>query len=417
MASVKPYFDTRSPRKDGTCPLKLAITHKGNTVLVSLQIYLLPEYWDPRKQEVVKDKRKSVYNEVIRRRLVLAENVILRLGEKGELASLSASELKKRIEAGDNSEPAPAEIARPLVKDVFLQFIDTCRTEGTKTIYRHTLERIAQFADPNTLTFEEIDASWLRRFEATLSENNKVNTISLHLRNLRAIFNRAIDEEIIPQGMYPFRRFKIKKESTPKRSLTVEELRMLRDYPCEEWQEKWRDMFMLIFYLIGINTVDLMALTEVQKGRVEYRRAKTHRLYSIKVEPEAQAIIDKYKGTNHLLTFADQYADHGDFRRRMNAALKKIGPLEWVDNRSQTHPKKNKKQYNALFPGLTSYWARHTWATIAASLDIPKETIAAALGHGGNTVTDIYIDFDQRKVDEANRKVIDYLNNKMPTSI
>ena len=84
-------------------------------------------------------------------------------------------------------------------------------------------------------------------------------------RNLRAIFNRAIDEEIIPQGMYPFRRFKIKKESTPKRSLTVEELRMLRDYPCEEWQEKWRDMFMLIFYLIGINTVDLMALTEVQK--------------------------------------------------------------------------------------------------------------------------------------------------------
>lgn len=57
------------------------------------------------------------------------------------------------------------------------------------------------------------------------------------------------------------------------------------------------------------------------------------------------------------------------------------------------------------------HYARHSWATIAASLDIPKETIAAALGHGGNSVTDIYINFDQKKIDEANRKVIDYLNN------
>lgn len=62
-----------------------------------------------------------------------------------------------------------------------------------------------------------------------------------------------------------------------------------------------------------------------------------------------------------------------------------------------------------LFPELTTYWARHSWATIAASLDIPKETIAAALGHGGNTVTDIYIDFDAKKIDEANRRVIDWV--------
>ena len=68
-----------------------------------------------------------------------------------------------------------------------------------------------------------------------------------------------------------------------------------------------------------------------------------------------------------------------------------------------------KKTVNPLFPELTTYWARHSWATIAASLDIPKETIAAALGHGGNTVTDIYIDFDVRKIDEANRRVIDWV--------
>lgn len=213
--------------------------------------------------------------------MILAENIILKLGEKGELKTLTAAELKKRIEAGEHPNPAAAQTARPLVRDLFLQFIDTSKTEGTKTVYRHTLDRIGKFADSDTLTFEDIDASWLRKFEAGLSENNKVNTVALHLRNLRAVFNRAIDEEIIPQGMYPFRRYKIRKESTPKRSLTVEELRTLRDYPCEEWQQKWRDMFMLVFYLIGINTVDLMALTEMRSGRIEYRRAKTHRLYSI----------------------------------------------------------------------------------------------------------------------------------------
>ena len=69
-----------------------------------------------------------------------------------------------------------------------------------------------------------------------------------------------------------------------------------------------------------------------------------------------------------------------------------------------------KKERKPLFPDISTYWARHTWATIAASLDIPKETISAALGHEiGSRVTSIYIDFDQKKVDEANRKVMDYV--------
>ena len=86
-----------------------------------------------------------------------------------------------------------------------------------------------------------------------------------------------------------------------------------------------------------------------------------------------------------------------------------------VDNpKWKPNSKKHKQhiQRTSAFPGLSIYWARHTWATIASELDIPKETIAKALGHGGSSVTDIYIDFDMRKVDEANRKVIDYVNGK-----
>ncbi|MDR0437388.1 MAG: hypothetical protein LBH22_03700 [Bacteroidales bacterium] len=73
--------------------------------------------------------------------------------------------------------------------------------------------------------------------------------------------------------------------------------------------------------------------------------------------------------------------------------------------------KQGKKTREPLFPDISWYYARHTWATIASKLDISKDIIAAALGHGATTTTDIYIDFDQKKVDDANRKVIDYINN------
>ena len=165
----------------------------------------------------------------------------------------------------------------------------------------------------------------------------------------------------------------------------------------------YRDMFKLIFMLIGINTIDLYGLTEITRsGRIEYRRAKTGRLYSIKVEPEAKALIEEYRGAAGLLCITDRWSDSRNFRHQCNKALQRIGSME-------RKGRGGKKIITSEWPGLTTYWARHSWATIAASLDIPKDTIAAALGHGGNTVTDIYIDFDQRKVDEANRRVLDWV--------
>ncbi|MGM9794933.1 MAG: hypothetical protein ACI3ZZ_01755 [Candidatus Aphodosoma sp.] len=98
---------------------------------------------------------------------------------------------------------------------------------------------------------------------------------------------------------------------------------------------------------------------------------------------------------------ADTYKKHNDYAKHLNKALQNIGEVEYG--------KRGKKTITPLFPELTTYWARHTWATIASSLDIPKDTIAAALGHGAYTVTDIYIDFDRQKIDNANRKVLDWV--------
>lgn len=285
----------------------------------------------------------------------------------------------------------------------FQRFIDGKTNKGTKGVYKHTLDKMRAF-DPNIdkKSFEDITLKWLTDFENFCAKTASKNARNIHLRNIRAVFNNAIDYEITTT--YPFRRFKIRPEPTRKRSLSVEELRKLFDYPVEEYAEMYRDCFKLIFMLIGINSADLWALKSITRdGRIEYKRAKTGRLYSIKVEPEALEIINRYRGKNGLLCIADRWSDSRNFRHQCNKALQRIGQVERKGHGG-------KKIITAEFEGLTTYWARHSWATIAAELDIPDAVIAEALGHSSPyTTTAIYINRNRKKVDDANRKVLDYV--------
>lgn len=286
----------------------------------------------------------------------------------------------------------------------FQRFIDGKTNKGTKGVYKHTLDKIRTFdPDIDKKSFEDITLQWLTDFENFCARTASKNARNIHLRNIRAVFNNAIDYELTTS--YPFRRFKIHPEATRKRSLSVEGLRKLFDYPVEEYAEIYRDMFKLIFLFIGINSADLHSLKSITKdGRIEYKRAKTGRLYSIKVEPEAMEIINKYRGKNGLLCIADRWSDSRNFRHQCNKALQRIGQVE-------RKGRGGKKIITAEFEGLTTYYARHSWATIAYNdLQIPKDIIAQALGHSGSeTVTDIYLDKDPKLVDAANRRVLDWV--------
>lgn len=292
----------------------------------------------------------------------------------------------------------------------FLAYLDefmALKTKpGTIKIYSNTRKKLEAF--DKTCVFESMNKGWLIRFEKYLSaESYSVNYISIILRAVRAVFNYCIDCEYTE--LYPFRRFQIKEEPTKKRALTIEQLRMLRDYEVQEHQEKYRDCFMLMFYLIGINIVDLFSLQESSidaQGYITYKRMKTSKTYRIKLEPEATAIINKYKGKKHLLCWADEWRSE-NFKDHMNDGLKKIGPYV-------RRGLGGKKIYSPILPSdISGYWARHTWATVAAHLDISIDTISHALGHSDQAhhVTEIYIKYDTAKINAANRKVIDYLNN------
>jgi integrase len=387
MEKVRFYLDKRSTMKDGTHPIRLYIKNVGRFRL-STNFSSKEEEWGENGYIVAKYRaRNAVLNTMINK----VQTFMLTCG------NLSDEELKKELEKFlFNKEKKTKKNFIFYLKE----FIRLKQRPGTKRVYTETLRKLEKY-DPNC-TLESIDRKWLINFDNWLAKTMKINARSIHLRNMRAVFNYCLDEEITTN--YPFRRFSIKKEETVKRALTVEQLRLLRDYPVEPFQEKYRDIFMLMFYLIGINCVDLFSLTvdNVSDNRLIYHRAKTNKLYNIKIEPEAQIIIDKYKGEKKLIDLP--YTNYENFRHQMDHRLKEIGEYDRVG-------RGGKKVFHPILPNITTYASRHTWATLASELDIPKETISAALGHEiGSSVTSIYIKLDKDKVDEANRQVIDYVN-------
>ena len=390
-------LDKRRERKDGKYPVALRIFNKS-------YLYLGTGYYgtDSTFKDGAFTKKESNFklkNIALLDMLNQVEKLFISIS--GTITDKTLRDLINKEVLNKDQPKIPSPIQKCFI-DYLDEFISKKQKEGTKTVYTTTKNKIYIY-DPKA-TFETMDKKWLEGFEMWMIKSGmKTNAYAIHLRNIRSVFNYAIDNEYTT--FYPFRKFKIKKEETRKRSLSVEQLRILKNYPCEEYQVRYRDMFMLMFYLIGINAADLFLSKpdSIDNERLEYKRAKTGKLYSIKIEPEAMEIINRYRGNNYLLNIMDEYKDYRNFLHRMGIALKEIGAVERVG-------RGGKKVREPLFKDLSSYWSRHTWATIAASIDIPKETISEALGHSiGSEVTSIYIKFDHKKVDEANRKVIDHI--------
>lgn len=398
MFSTKFYVDTT--RKDS---LMLRITNNRKKVEMSMGLKISP---DELEAALSGSSRNIRLEKMLASWTSQIKDLMLELADKKE-TDKDVKEirviLQERLLGFAPTQQPKDEKPEGNFTAYFQNFIDGKENKGTKGVYKHTLDKIRSFdPDVDMKRFEDIDLKWLTDFETFCAKTASKNARNIHLRNIRAVFNNAIDFGIT--SAYPFRRFKIRPEATRKRSLSIEELRKLFDYPVEPYAEIYRDCFKLIFMLCGINTVDLHALKSITKdGRIEYKRAKTGRLYSIKVEPEALEIIEKYQGNNGLLCIADRWSDSRNFRHQLNKALQRIGEVE-------RRGRGGKKIRTAEFEGVSSYWARHSWATIAYEIGIPKDIIAQALGHSdGHDVTNIYIREDVRKVDEANRRVLDWV--------
>jgi len=391
MIYIRLYLDTRSSKMDESCPVKIGITNMGKDFLISTGISCNEDNWIDgqvtRDEPNYRTKNSALHNKVnqinmlimdLERRNINPSNARLKQLIKDELSGKQGSDIT--------------------LIDVLNEHIGSKTKKNTIDSYLQTRDKIADGG--MNIPIDDLSIKWLKSFENYLRRlQMSVNTIALHMRNIRAVNNYAIECEYTQ--VYPFRKYSIKKEETEKRSLSIKDLHTLLLFDCEPHMIRYRDYFFLTIYLCGINLADLVEIKEIRKGRIEYHRSKTNKLYSIKVEPEAMEIINRNSGSEYLIDVKERFSDYRSFNSKLNKMLKTIGPVKFVN-------KKGKKEYQPLFPELSIYWARHTWATLAAELGVSDEVISQALGHSTtNPTTAIYINRNRDKIDKANRKVID----------
>lgn len=394
--NVYVYCDGTKRNKDGNIPVSIAVKNKNGRFFVNTGLTTSEKFTG--REFPKSEKNRIAKNGALNRYITKVEEICL------NYTDLDNKKLKERINADvfcKNNNTG-----KKLV-DYIHAYIDSVASSGTKEVYARTERHVRMF--DNLATLENVNREWLENYRKHYSSSLKVNTIAIDLRNIRAVFNRAIDDEITKN--YPFRKFKITSERVAIRNLTAEQIAKFRDCEVEPWLEIYRDLFMLDFYLCGINAVDLLLCKRLTNGRFVGKRAKTGAPIDLPVEAEAMDIIKRYKGKDWLLSPMDERADYRSFERIWNDNLKKIGRSEKVKDKVG---KLRKVIYHPLFGSdfqMTTYVARYSFASIAASIGIDRETIALCLSHSWADVTDHYISYDRKRVDEAVRKVIDYVNN------
>lgn len=409
MSSTKLYLDFRGKAKDGKGNVVIILAHNYTTTSIGTGVRLAREEWDG----------AQVVNRVDSKGLnIYLQNIKLDIDKRmmifflnNNVSKMTAAEIKAAINAGKKKIEKPKKY---LLYDFFQEYKQAELSEGTKYIYDVTWSKIESYAGKD-VKIDDIDYKWLIGFERFLAKTQGVNGRAIYLRSLRAICNYA--KKMGVTDKYAFKDFSIKQEPTKKRSVSVEKLREFYYYPTKPHLAVYRDYFFLMFFLIGINVKDLLLAKPdaIQNGHLEYIREKTHKKYSIKVEPEALELLNKYKGKNYLVEAMDHVKDYKNYMNEINESLCLIGPMveEEIASDELFGETQKTTRLAAIIPELTTYYARHCWATFAYQIGIPFDIISQALGHSfANRTTLIYVKFDQKRVDDANRRVIDYFFDK-----
>ena len=365
-------LDKRKLTKHGEYPIKVYISERRKTRLVTTGFFVREDLFDGVNCQMI----GRVFN-----RMNEKLSMILRRSraETADMTLEQAVNAVKRICGFDG-------VVGESFRHYWLKIAESpVHKESTRWTYRATLQKIEAYCNVDRLKLSDITPQWLRGFDEFLSQGLKQNSKWLYMGALQHVITTALDDNLLTVN--PFKKIKVKKEETMKRSMSIDKLRRIRDMALPEEQAFARDMFMLSFYLIGMNLHDMYFAGKPVDGRLQYRRAKTGKLYDVRIEPEAQEIIDRYSDSEKMLNVHVKYKSVYSFRNAVYWFLKRA------------------------VPEITPYWARHTWATLAAELDVPMDTISMALGHSfGLSVTNIYVRHDIQKADAANRLVLDTLN-------
>jgi len=271
----------------------------------------------------------------------------------------------------------------------------------TSETYTATLSSFMKFREGQDILLCEMEGNTMMLYEAWLKGNGIcLNTVSFYMRILRAVYNRAVEKELTEQ-MLPFKHVYTGIGKTVKRAIPLKTIRRIKelDLTLKSHLDYARDMFLFSFYTRGMSFIDMAYLkkSDLKNGIITYRRKKTRQLLTVKWEKCMENILAKYgenTATPYLLPIitnpcSGERTQYRNAISRINVALKEVASLIGLN-----------------IP-LTMHVARHCWASVAKSKNIPLSIICEGMGHDSEETTRIYLaSLDTSVVDKANSIIL-----------
>lgn len=400
MATIKLKFRPSSvPHAEGT--LYYQVIHRRTVRCQRTAYHVFPDEWDEQKSSLLiplhGERRaqlllvQSLINWELRQR----RNVIVKMMTGDQEASL------------DDLFMAFAEL--PPCKTVFAFLREQVERReqmlriGTARTYANAYRRFSDFRNGVDLTFDELTPDMIERYEAWLRNRSlKTNSIRFYLRTLNTLLGRAVAEGLLAPDRQLFGRVRLSYVPTTKRAISEKELKAIAQLslPRGSSMALARDIFMFSFYMRGMAFVDMAYLkkTDLKNHVLEYCRKKTNQHLSIAWERAPQAIVDRYshltKDTPYMLPIikhedGTEYQQYLQMLEIVNRALRTIGERAGLKTR------------------LTTYVARHSWASIARNMNFPIAIISEGMGHRSYRTTQVYLDsIGTSRINDANRRII-----------
>ena len=388
---------------NGEHPLMLRISKDGKKKYQSLGISVNPKFWDFQKN---KPKPKCPNLEYLQK-IILDKKLELqkkKLEIKSDQKEYSAATL---LEANANL------LVAKTVDCFYKEIIAQCEINnkcGNRLVYLNSYNSLKRFTNGKLeIPFNSINVAWLEKYEKWLRSNgNKETTISLMFRTLRSTYNKAIKERCAHLSDYPFQEYKISKfdTSTQKRAIAKTDMLKFTETSQPIGQKKYvelsKDIFIFSYLCGGINFTDIANLTQenIVNGRLHYIRQKTGKLIKIGIPQEAMQIIKKYTDESngylfpilnvkvHKTALQKQNRIH-KIRGKVNDILRTLGKRLGIE------------------ANITTYVARHSFASVLKKSGVNIALISEALGHSDLATTQIYLDsFDNEQVDEAMKNLL-----------
>ncbi|MDH6304278.1 integrase [Parabacteroides sp. PF5-5] len=383
---------------NGEHPLMVRVCKDGKKKYSSLGISINPQYWDFKKGKLKRncpdrDNIQSLINEKLKE--YSAQIIELKSVQKDFTASSLINKVNKPI-------------LPKTVKGVFDNEIKRLNDENRLNYalsYKQLMNSLIDFNGNLDIYFSDIDSTWLKNYETFLRKKDLGdNTIGIRFRTLRAIFNMAIQTNIVKPEYYPFNSYNVSKLSkeTAKRAVCKADIEAITNYQTSHAYTVFAiDLFMFSYLQGGINFVDIAYLTKdnLIDGRLVYTRQKTRKLIKLPLQPKAIELIEQYKQSGSPYLFPILSPFHKTGQQKANRVHKVITKVN-------KYLKAVGEELN-LPINLTTYVARHSQATQLLRSGAPTAIISQIMGHSSEKVTQIYLDsFENSQIDEAMKNLL-----------